>query len=628
MSPEYFENIPSQMKALDRWVCHAKGSKAPRDAKMRKASGSSTNVATWASFPVAMERVKSGDYAGLGFILNGDGLVVVDIDHCVTQGVPDPKAIRLLEEMGATYIEVSISGTGLHAFGYAEQLEKGCKGNVDGLSVEVYSSVRFMIVTGNIISKTNSLSRLKGFKELSQRLKPEYAIVQGDDPTPLYHQTKHNELIRRIISGDVFHDSLRDLSASYISSGMASGSAVIALRALMQQSSGKNTDRWNKRYKQIPELVESAKIKFSDVNFEASLDAALFEEAPKFKLLTSADLAALPAQKWLIASVLPAEGLAAIYGPSGSGKSFLALSMCAAIAAGDGWFGHRTEQAPVIYLALEGEGGIKVRVKAWEKHHSQKLTDEMRLVLQSFKISDRSDLAQLIAAIRQFHTQGAVVVIDTLNRAAPTADENSSKDMGEIIEGAKLIQSNLGGLCILVHHTGKDQSKGMRGHSSLFAALDASIEVTRTKSARSWNVAKSKDGEDDLTHPFDLEIINLGVNEYGDPITSCVVVETSSVVVERSNQLSDSGKLALSTFYEAAEKNLEEADSVAVSVNLKDWRKIYYKRSTADNYDGKRKAFDRGRKQLTNAGVLSVENDIYTSNEITPSHDREPCWLV
>ena len=57
----------------------------------------------------------------------------------------------------------------------------------------------------------------------------------------------------------------------------------------------------------------------------------------------------------------------------------------------------------------------------------------MRWILQSFNITEKQDLAELIAAIQSIHTKSAVVVIDTLNRASPTADENSSKDMGAII---------------------------------------------------------------------------------------------------------------------------------------------------------------------------------------------------
>jgi len=84
-----------------------------------------------------------------------------------------------------------------------------------------------------------------------------------------------------------------------------------------------------------------------------------------------------------------------------------------------------------------------------------------------------------------------LLVIDTLTVAASGADENSSSDMGLIIEAAKALQAKLGGLVLLVHHSGKDQSKGLRGHSSLHAALDAAIEVIRNHdNRRRWRIAK------------------------------------------------------------------------------------------------------------------------------------------
>jgi hypothetical protein len=95
--------------------------------------------------------------------------------------------------------------------------------------------------------------------------------------------------------------------------------------------------------------------------------------------------------------------------------------------------------------------------------------------------------------------------------------------MGEILEAAKRLQELTSGLVVLIHHTGKDATKGLRGHSSLFAALDAAIEVSRDGDRREWKVAKSKDGADGDAHPFKLEIETLGTDAYGDPITSCTV---------------------------------------------------------------------------------------------------------
>jgi putative DNA primase/helicase len=265
--------------------------------------------------------------------------------------------------------------------------------------------------------------------------------------------------------------------------------------------------------------------------------AALLEAAqepakpePRYKLLTAGDLHDLPPLAWRVRGVLPAVGLAALFGPSASGKSFLAFDMAAAIAEGQSWFDCRVEAAPVVYAALEGEAGFKLRAQAWEVSRGRALPDDLRMMLQPFKLTAPRDVADLAAVV----PAGAVVVLDTLNRAAPTADENSSKDMGEILEAAKTLQAKTGGLVVLVHHTGKNAAAGLRGHSSLFAAMDAAVEVSRDGDRREWKVAKSKDGADGDAHPFKLHIEALGFDEYGDPVTSCTVrVDTNTQDVQR-----------------------------------------------------------------------------------------------
>lgn len=245
---------------------------------------------------------------------------------------------------------------------------------------------------------------------------------------------------------------------------------------------------------------------------------------PRFRLLSSTELYELPALSWRVRGVLPAFGLAGLYGPSASGKSFLALDMAAAIAEGEPWFGCRVETAPVVYVALEGEAGLNLRIQAWEAHKGRKLPAKLLLMLQGFRLTDYLDIEDLAAVV----PAGAVVFIDTLNRAAPTADENNSKDMGAILEGASCLQRLVGGLVVLIHHSGKDVTKGLRGHSSLFAALDAVIEVSRRGAQREWGVVKAKDGQDGKTYAFSLLTKSLGFDKYDESITSCVVVSAGS----------------------------------------------------------------------------------------------------
>lgn len=119
-----------------RWIRHR--SKVPKTVLGKAAS--STNPRTWSSFDVAAAS-SVGD--GLGFVLNGDGIACVDLDHCINGGVLEPWAQAILDRTPATYVEVSPSGTGLHIFGFATV---GAGRNLGG--VEFYDRGRYMTVTG------------------------------------------------------------------------------------------------------------------------------------------------------------------------------------------------------------------------------------------------------------------------------------------------------------------------------------------------------------------------------------------------------------------------------------------------------------------------------------------------
>jgi putative DNA primase/helicase len=248
-----------------------------------------------------------------------------------------------------------------------------------------------------------------------------------------------------------------------------------------------------------------------------------------YKLLSSSDLMNFPPMRWMIHGVLPSEGLAALYGPSGSGKSFLTLDMACAIASGSkDWFGRRVTQVPVVYVCLEGEAGVSKRIKAWVLHFKKGLPDALRFIAQPFDLLS-GDVLELAKTLIASECVGGLVIIDTLNRAAPGADENSSVDMGNIIAAAKQLQIQIGGLVLLVHHTGKDATKGLRGHSSLYASLDGAIEVVKANAYREWSVAKSKDDVTGDAHSFNLKVIQVSFDDENEEITSCVVVPDDGV---------------------------------------------------------------------------------------------------
>lgn len=134
--------IPAELRSQPRWVRYSK-TKVPLTTADRPAS--STNPSTWTTYQQAK---RSTVGAGLGFVLNGDGIVCIDLDGCIApSGRITPPALALIELAGQTYIEVSPSGRGLHIWGKAALPAGRCL-HWHGQPVELYPSGRYITVTG------------------------------------------------------------------------------------------------------------------------------------------------------------------------------------------------------------------------------------------------------------------------------------------------------------------------------------------------------------------------------------------------------------------------------------------------------------------------------------------------
>ena len=145
-----FENMPAELKSLNRWVVWKDG-KAPHNPKAPYRKASVNNPNHWGSFEQAKLTFEKGGWFGVGFILDGTGIAGVDLDKCVVDVIPSPESLAILKNLGAAYIELSPSGTGLHAFGFAENLRKGVRRFFNNVDVELYSSGRHFTVTGHTI---------------------------------------------------------------------------------------------------------------------------------------------------------------------------------------------------------------------------------------------------------------------------------------------------------------------------------------------------------------------------------------------------------------------------------------------------------------------------------------------
>jgi putative DNA primase/helicase len=327
----------------------------------------------------------------------------------------------------------------------------------------------------------------------------------------------------------------------------------------------------------------------------------------RYKLRSADEVLRTDPIKWRVKGVIPERGIAAIYGQSGSGKSFLVVDMAISIAKGADWFGYRAKACPVTYVVLEGEAGLSVRLAAYRTKGS--IPNGIEFIDQPVNLLDTKDLRDLVTAIKANQMGDGIVIIDTLNRAVPGIDENSSVDMGHAINACKLIQQAVGGLVLLVHHSGKNPTQGMRGHSSLHAALDAAIEVKRSGDEREWSVAKAKDGADGKSHPFMLDIVNMGEDEDGDPITSCVIRPSAGAGV-RAKPLTQAQQIGMDAFMVAASANIV-GDDQSVHARVEQWRDEFYRRSTAETQGGKRSTFSKVKNELVELGKLTVSADVY-----------------
>lgn len=234
---------------------------------------------------------------------------------------------------------------------------------------------------------------------------------------------------------------------------------------------------------------------------------------------------------YLLKGILDRGVNAEVYGPSGDGKTFFTIDMMLHIALGIPWRDRRVRPALVVYVASEAGASILRRFVAWRQQTLGEAWEGRTpfvIITRGPNLLHEGDVGELIAELRniceEFGLPLGVVVFDTLSRSAPGADENSSQDMTRIIFAADRIRDELSAATLFVHHSGKDVSKGGRGHSSLLAACDTVICV----SDRVATLEKSRDGVSGETFPFDLDVVNLGTDQDGDPITTCVVKPTTA----------------------------------------------------------------------------------------------------
>jgi len=246
-------------------------------------------------------------------------------------------------------------------------------------------------------------------------------------------------------------------------------------------------------------------------------------KAVRFQPIHGDEFAQLVATEWIIKGVLPKAELGIVFGESGSGKTFKVLDIAMAVATGTEWRQRAVTQGAVVYIAAEGTGGFKKRLRSYAQHHGLDLAAVPLYVIPAApNLLQKADALDVAKAILTLGVKTSLVIIDTLAQTTAGGNENSGEDMGLALSHCKGIHKATGAMVLLVHHSGKDTSKGARGWSGLRAACDVELEVTRFEQERILALTKQKDGDDMLEFGFKLTTVSLGFDSDGDEITSCV----------------------------------------------------------------------------------------------------------
>lgn len=323
---------------------------------------------------------------------------------------------------------------------------------------------------------------------------------------------------------------------------------------------------------------------------------------------------------YVIKGIIPRNGLCIVYGDSQAGKSFLTIDMALHVAMGKEWFGHRIRRGGVIYQAGEGQMGILKRFRA--ARNALQCPHDLPIVILPRQVdlwNPSGDTDKLIAEIRmQAATLSApleLIIIDTHATASAGADENSAKDMTLLIQHYKKIQETTGASVIVVHHRNAAGEK-MRGHTSLPAAADATVEVTvdgkpgDSNRARWWQTIKQKDGEAGIKREFTLKRAVLGIDADGDDITSCTIgaIDKSQSVSERARpNANDEALWRLRDEISARPINLGDVDACEIGA----WRARFYGGSPSD---AARQAFHRAQSVLLKAGWIDRSGNLNTDH--------------
>ncbi|HIA7317677.1 TPA: helicase RepA family protein [Escherichia coli] len=309
---------------------------------------------------------------------------------------------------------------------------------------------------------------------------------------------------------------------------------------------------------------------------------------------------------YVVKGVIPANSLCSTYGASGSYKSFLACSWACHVATGRHWGGRRVAHGSVMYVVGEGGIGVPRRIKAWEIVNDERVKN-LYLVNRPIFPAVPLDVDEMVIASRQVERETGkpvrMIILDTLARCFGGNDENDARDMGAFIRGCDELKRRTGATVLVVHHSGKDETKGARGSSAFRASLDAEYRIRREgadSEALVISCTKMKDAEELKEAAYDLRVVELFTDTDGELITSLVVVDKPRPPVELE-RIEEAGNKTENhaALWQCIRTRTAHGEACTIALLRDDMKKLGYEM----------KNFRRWLYKLESDGVIAIDGD-------------------
>jgi KaiC/GvpD/RAD55 family RecA-like ATPase len=304
--------------------------------------------------------------------------------------------------------------------------------------------------------------------------------------------------------------------------------------------------------------------------------------------------------EWLVRGMIPTDSLGIVFGASGCYKSFVVLDLACHVAHGLRWAGKRTRRGQVLYIAAEGQGGIRRRIEAWHRARGLQIAPGSLFVLPR-ALDLGSEARRVVEAARGLGVDPALVVVDTLSQTY-AGEENSANEVAAYLRelGHRMREAWRCAIAI-VHHSGHSETERPRGSSALRANVDWMFGVFRDADERLATLTcdKSKDSDTSTDVQFALTVEHLGVDEEGDPVTSLVArhlrsAEDVSAAMETESRAGRGGRRTL--LLALAANGMREAEL----------RKAFYEECDITDSEARKKAYYRAREWAVKNGMIEI----------------------